>query len=40
MNGNYFKKCGEMCQRKLAATMIVIFAILSVGALLSLFIRR
>jgi hypothetical protein len=39
MNVNYFEKCGDMCQRKIATTMIVIMAILSVGAMLSLFIR-
>jgi len=39
MSVNYFKKCGDMCQRKIATTMIVIMAILSVGAMLSLFIR-
>jgi hypothetical protein len=39
MTIKYFRKCGEVCQKKIAGTTIILMGIISVAAMVSLFIR-
>ncbi len=39
MRNRYFIKCGEVCKRRIAGTTILLMGMLSVAAMVSLFMR-
>jgi hypothetical protein len=39
MRNRYFRKCGEVCQKRIAGTTVFLMGIMSVVAIASLFIR-
>ena len=39
MRNKYFRKCGEICQKRIAGSTIILMGVVSAAAMVSLFIR-
>ena len=39
MRNRFFIKCGEVCQKRIAGTTIILMGVISAAAMVSLFIR-